>query len=174
MPVAHGRVRSQEKQDADTRKASAQARHWEIKTKILEGKYFPFAHEVVGAAVLDKWNFNRSLVMTTLHHSDLNIPDEEEPEEGSKEIYRLAATVNLADCVCKRLGIGQREPDESIDVVNCAGARVLELDEDEVLEAIDFAEESGNFTKLQILAQAGTFAMSQANSSAQNVMSLLQ
>jgi len=28
-----------EKQDADTRKAAAQAKHWEIKTKILEGKY---------------------------------------------------------------------------------------------------------------------------------------
>lgn len=28
-----------DKQDADTRKAYAQAKHWEIKTKILDGKY---------------------------------------------------------------------------------------------------------------------------------------
>jgi len=39
---------------------------------------------------------------------------------------------------------------------------------------IDFAEESSNFTKLQVLMQAGTFAMSQANASAQAVLTLLQ
>ena len=45
----------------------------------LEGSYFPYAHEVVGAAVLDKWNFNRSLVMTTLHHDDLKIRSKKRP-----------------------------------------------------------------------------------------------
>jgi len=39
---------------------------------------------------------------------------------------------------------------------------------------VDFAEESSNFTKMQILSQAGTFAMSQANASSQQVLSLLQ
>jgi len=104
--------------------------------KQLEGNYFPYAHEVVGAAVLDKWNFNRSMVMTTLHHDDLKIPIEEE-EEGSKDLYRLAATVNLSDCVCRKLGIGQRAPDEDLDVCKCLGAEALELDEDEVAEAVE-------------------------------------
>ena len=39
---------------------------------------------------------------------------------------------------------------------------------------VDFAEEASNFTKMQILSQTGTFAMSQANASAQQVLSLLQ
>jgi len=39
---------------------------------------------------------------------------------------------------------------------------------------VDFAEEASNFTKVQILSQTGAFAMAQANSSAQLVMSLLQ
>lgn len=102
----------------------------------LEGNYFPYAHAVVGAAVLDKWNFNRSLVMTTLHHDDLKIPVEEEVAEESRELYRLTATVNLSDTVCRRLGIGQREPDETVDVANCLGAKALELEEAEVEEAI--------------------------------------
>jgi flagellin len=39
---------------------------------------------------------------------------------------------------------------------------------------VDFASEAGNFSRLQILAQAGAFALSQANASAQSVLSLLQ
>jgi len=100
----------------------------------LEGQYFPYAHAVVGAAVLDKWNFNRSLVMATLHHEDLRV--HEEDEEGLEGLYRLTATVNLADQVCRRLGIGRREPDEDLDVAACLGAKALELDEDAVERAI--------------------------------------
>jgi len=39
---------------------------------------------------------------------------------------------------------------------------------------VDFAAESANFAKLNILAQAGSYAMSQANAVQQNVMRLLQ
>jgi len=107
----------------------------------LEGNYFPYAHAVVGAAVLDKWNFSRTLVMTTLHHNDLKIPVEEEAGEESKDLYRLAATVNLSDRICAKLGIGQRELDDSIDVVGSRGAEALKLDEDDVQEAIEEVEQ---------------------------------
>ncbi|MCF6309492.1 MAG: flagellin B [Sulfurimonas sp.] len=39
---------------------------------------------------------------------------------------------------------------------------------------VDFAQESANFAKLNILAQSGSYAMSQANAVQQNVMRLLQ
>ncbi|MCK4737376.1 MAG: hypothetical protein KAT10_02375 [Sulfurimonas sp.] len=39
---------------------------------------------------------------------------------------------------------------------------------------VDFAKESANFAKLNILAQSGSYAMSQANAVQQNVMRLLQ
>jgi len=109
----------------------------------LEGNYFPYAHAVVGAAVLDKWNFNRSLVMTTLHHDDLKIPVEEE-EEGSRDLFRLTATVNLSDFICRKLGIGQREADDALDVASCPGALALELGEDEVVEATTEIDEIFN------------------------------
>ena len=39
---------------------------------------------------------------------------------------------------------------------------------------VDYAKESANFNKLNIISQAGTYAISQANSAQQNVMRLLQ
>ena len=39
---------------------------------------------------------------------------------------------------------------------------------------VDYAEESANFNKLNIISQAGSYAISQANASQQNVLRLLQ
>ena len=39
---------------------------------------------------------------------------------------------------------------------------------------VDFASESANFSKFNILAQSGSYAMSQANSVQQNILRLLQ
>jgi flagellin len=39
---------------------------------------------------------------------------------------------------------------------------------------VDYAQESATFNKNNIIAQAGTYAMSQANALQQNVMKLLQ
>ena len=43
-----------------------------------------------------------------------------------------------------------------------------------VIRDVDYAQESANFNKQNIIAQAGTYAMSQANNVSQNVMRLLQ
>ncbi|QOY52006.1 flagellin [Candidatus Sulfurimonas baltica] len=42
------------------------------------------------------------------------------------------------------------------------------------LRDVDFAAESANFAKHNILAQSGSYAMSQANAVQQNVLKLLQ
>jgi flagellin len=39
---------------------------------------------------------------------------------------------------------------------------------------VDFATEASNFSRLQVLSQAGAFALSQANAASQTVLSLLQ
>lgn len=111
-------------------------------TTALEGRFFPYAHSVVGAAVLDKWNFSRSLVMSTLHHEDLQI-DLDQEEDGAA-LLRLTATVNLAGHVCLRLGIGQREPDEELDVAACPGAAALGLSGAEVQDALEEVEQIFN------------------------------
>ena len=89
------------------------------------------------------------LVMSTLHHDDLKI-DHEDVESG-ESIYRVTSIVNLADRICRRLGIGRREPDETVDVVGCPGAIALELDEKDVQQVIVeidkvFAENRGSFS----------------------------
>lgn len=105
----------------------------------MEGRFFPYAHAVVGAAVLDKWNFARSLVMSTLHHEDLVISLDE--EENGEALLRLTATVNLAGHVCLKLGIGQREPNDELDLLQCPGAKALDLTEDEIQSALIEVEE---------------------------------
>ena len=106
-----------------------------ISTSEIEGRFFPYAHSVVGAAVLDKWNFNRFMVMSTLHHEDLVIAVDE--EENGEALLRLTATVNLGGLVCKKLGIGQREPDEDLDILGTLGAKELDLDEEDVESALE-------------------------------------
>lgn len=105
----------------------------------IEGRFFPYAHAVVGAAVLDKWNFSDDLIQCTLHHEDLHIV-----QEDNEVQYRLAATVNLADRMCARLGIGAREPDESIEVVNSKGSLALVLDTSQIETALAELEEVFN------------------------------
>jgi flagellin len=43
-----------------------------------------------------------------------------------------------------------------------------------VVRDVDYASESANFNKQNIVAQAGTYAMSQSNAIQQNVLRLLQ
>lgn len=68
-----------EKHEADTRKAAAQARHWEIKTKILEGKYVEreWAERQLAARALvlksDMENFFRSRAPAIVAKSDGNV-----------------------------------------------------------------------------------------------------
>ncbi|HKK01475.1 MAG TPA: HDOD domain-containing protein, partial [Desulfuromonadales bacterium] len=91
----------------------------------LEKQRFDYDHAVVGAAVLEKWNFSNPLIESTLHHSDLDFSAADVPA-----IYRLAATVNLAGCFCQKLGIGQRNPDEDLDLSETKGARALDVPND--------------------------------------------
>ena len=101
----------------------------------VEGRYFPYAHAVVGAAVLNKWNFSDDLIQCTLHHEDLALE-----REGNEVQYRLAAKLNLADTICAHLGIGAREPNNEIDVLASEGAEALALDRGQVENAIEEIE----------------------------------
>ncbi|MBN1959246.1 MAG: HDOD domain-containing protein [Desulfuromonadales bacterium] len=127
--------------DPEAYRSLAEAAYAEgLSTSELEDRFFPYAHPVVGAAVLDKWNFNRSLVMAVLHHEDLKIDLDDEELDG-EALLRLTATVNLAGHIGLKLGIGQREAAEDLDILSCSGAKILELDEDEVENAISEVQE---------------------------------
>mgnify|MGYP005849739447 CR=1 FL=1 len=59
-------------------------------------------------------------------------------------------------------------------IANLTVTRVNVSAAESSIRDVDFAEEASNFSKMQILNQAGSFAMAQANASSQNVLSLLQ
>ena len=126
--------------DPDSYRTLAETAYSEgVSTSELEGRFFPYAHAVVGAAVLDKWNFSRSLVMSTLHHEDLLISLDE--EENGEALLESTATVNLAGKICTRLGIGHREPNDELDLLDTPGARALDLDDEDAESALLEVEE---------------------------------
>ncbi len=101
--------------------------------------------------------------------SDLDVTT----QEGAQIAISIAdAALKNLDKVRSDLGSVQNQLTSTI--ANISTTRVNVAAAESTIRDVDFAEESSNFTKMQILAQAGTFAMSQANSSAQGVLSLLQ
>ncbi len=110
----------------------------------LERKYFPYTHSAIGAALLDSWNFSPTLVACTLFHAD-----PAPPGDFDKSTQQLLAAVNLADTVCRHLGLGQREADESLRLLDNPCAAQLKIDEkaarailEEVSEAFEETRQS--------------------------------
>jgi len=88
-------------------------------------------------------------------------------------------SISIADSALKNLDkirsdLGSTQNQLTSTIANISVTRVNIYAAESAIRDVDFAEESSNFSKMQILTQASTFALSQANASAQNVMSLLQ
>jgi flagellin len=94
-------------------------------------------------------------------------------QEGA-QIAIAVADATLKDLDKVRADLGSVQNQLTSTIANVSTTRVNVSSAESSIRDVDFAEESSNFTKLQILQQAGTFAMSQANASAQGVLSLLQ
>lgn len=73
-----------------------------------------------------------------------------------------------------RSGLGSTQNQLESTVRNISMTKVNVAAAESSIRDVDFAEESSNFAKFQILSQSGSFALSQANSVQQNVLSLLQ
>ncbi|THB75153.1 MAG: flagellar protein FlaB, partial [Desulfobacteraceae bacterium] len=101
--------------------------------------------------------------------SDVDVTTQEGAQIG---IAVADAALKALDKVRSDLGSVQNQLTATISNISTTQVNVFAAESS--IRDVDFAEESANFTKMQILSQAGTFAMSQANASAQNVLSLLQ
>jgi flagellin len=94
-------------------------------------------------------------------------------QEGAQKSIAIADAA-LKDLDKIRADLGSVQNQLTSTISNISTTRVNVLSAESTIRDVDFAEESSNFTKMQVLMQAGTFAMAQANASSQNVMSLLQ
>lgn len=73
-----------------------------------------------------------------------------------------------------RADLGSVQNQLTVTVNNISVTQVNVKAAESQLRDVDFAAESANFAKFNILAQSGSYAMSQANAVQQNVMRLLQ
>ena len=86
----------------------------------VERGLFAYSHEVVGAALLDHWNYPKTIVNATLHHHAF-----EALRSENKEIFTFCAIINLASDFCKHFGIGYTEP-ITVDLTLSRGSLALE------------------------------------------------
>jgi flagellin len=70
------------------------------------------------------------------------------------------------------LGAAQNKLESNVRNISVTQVNIAAAESN--IRDVDFAAESANFAKHNILAQSGSYAMSQANSVQQNVLRLLQ
>ncbi len=80
----------------------------------------------------------------------------------------------LRDVDKTRSDIGSVQNQLESTIRNISVTQINVTSAESQIRDVDFAAESANFSKLNILAQSGSYAMSQANSVQQNVLRLLQ
>ncbi|EDD2490440.1 flagellin A [Campylobacter coli] len=93
--------------------------------------------------------------------------------KGAMAVMDIAetATTNL-DQIRADIGSVQNQVTSTINNITVTQVNVKAAES--TIRDVDFAAESANFSKYNILAQSGSYAMSQANAVQQNVLKLLQ
>jgi HD-like signal output (HDOD) protein len=87
----------------------------------VERGLFAYSHEMVGAALLDYWNYPKSIVKATYYHHDF-----EKLRGENKDVFTLCAVISIASGFCRRFGIGLQQPEESYELVMNKGCLALE------------------------------------------------
>lgn len=92
---------------------------------------------------------------------------------GAQAMIDVAESAQkLLDSIRADLGSVQNQLIATINNISVTQVNVKSAESQ--IRDVDFAEESANFSKFNILAQSGSYAMSQANAVQQNVLRLLQ
>ena len=94
--------------------------------------------------------------------------------QGTAEntITTLDAGIKNVDSLRAKMGAAQNKLESTVRNISVTQVNVTAAESQ--IRDVDFAAESANFSKRNILAQSGSYAMSQANAVQQNVMRLLQ
>ncbi|MBU0633357.1 flagellin B [bacterium] len=93
--------------------------------------------------------------------------------KGAMGVMKIAdAALKALDRVRSDLGSVQNQLVSTVNNISVTQVNVKAAESQ--IRDVDFAQESANFSKMNILAQSGSYAMSQANAVQQNVLRLLQ
>ena len=91
---------------------------------------------------------------------------------AQKAIKQADHALSQIDTIRSNIGSTQNQLESTIRNISVTQVNVAAAESQ--IRDVDFAAESANFAKYNILAQSGSYAMSQANAVQQNVMRLLQ
>jgi flagellin len=117
--------------------------------------------DVVATVGLDNTETNRL--------SDINVLT----AEGAQTAISIADAA-LKDVANTRASLGAVQNQLSSTIANLSVTLTNVNAAESGIRDVDFASEASNFSRLQVLSQAGSFALAQANAAAQSVLSLLQ
>jgi len=101
----------------------------DIDSTIAENEIYGFDHAEIGARVVEKWGFSPLLVSILEKHHLGNFSFQDFKDQT---VAKSIALVNLADHVCKVLGIGYRNPNEAIRLQELPSAVFLKFDENKL------------------------------------------
>jgi flagellin len=101
--------------------------------------------------------------------SDLNVLT----AEGAQAAISIADAA-LKDVANTRAALGAVQNQLSSTIANLSVTLTNVNAAESGIRDVDFASEASNFSRLQVLSQAGSFALAQANAASQSVLSLLQ
>ena len=93
--------------------------------------------------------------------------------EGAQTAISIADAA-LKDVDATRASLGAVQNQLTSTIANLSVTQTNVNAAESSIRDVDFASEAGNFSRIQVLSQAGAFALSQANTSSQTVRSLLQ
>ncbi len=92
--------------------------------------------------------------------------------DSEQAITKMDLAIKNVDTKRATLGAAQNKLESTVRNISVTQVNVAAAESQ--IRDVDFAAESANFAKHNILAQSGSYAMSQANAVQQNVMRLLQ
>jgi flagellin len=84
----------------------------------------------------------------------------------------MDAAIKAVDGLRATLGAAQNKLESTVRNISVTQVNITAAESN--IRDVDFAAESANFAKHNILAQSGSYAMTQANAVQQNVLRLLQ
>jgi len=102
----------------------------------------------------------------------VNTADVTTREAAEDTILTMDYALKQLDAIRSNIGSTQNQLESTIRNISVTQVNVTAAESQ--IRDVDFAQESANFAKHNILAQSGSYAMSQANAVQQNVMKLLQ
>lgn len=102
-----------------------------------ERSVYPYSHAEVGALVIRKWNFPESLSTAIMYHHQFGTV----PLTDQYDLF-LTATASLANKFCKKLGIGDRDSDDELDLAHSPEAMLLGYTPDTVQKAVEIFGET--------------------------------